>query len=413
MNKKKVGIVGGGAAGLMAAITAAREGAAVTLLEAGERVGKKLLSTGNGKCNLSNLDFNAGCYYGPSDFLEQCFSLFDVQDTISFFEGLGLFLRDRNGYLYPFCEQASAVLDVLRHEIASLGIQVETMFRVDSVKPIQGGDWEVRSGKESRRFDAVILTTGGKAAPKTGSDGSGYDLAKALGHRIVPVVPALTALRCKEDFFPSIAGVRTDAEITLFSKDGAITASERGELQLTDYGISGIPTFQLSRIASYALKDQKELKVKIDFLPQIQADDVTKLAKERMALRGGRSVEELFTGTLHKKLVILLIKRLGLKPSEASDQISESKLIEFFWLCKNFTVTATKTGDFQNCQVCAGGVDLQQIKDTMESKLHQGLFFAGELLDVDGRCGGYNLQWAWTSGWIAGKYAAGMAERRG
>ena len=208
----------------------------------------------------------------------------------------------------------------------------------------------------------------------------------------------------------------TPEEVKKYNAAGIVVKTEsikRGELQLTDYGISGIPTFQLSRIASYAFKDQKELKVKIDFLPQIQADDVTKLAKERMALRGGRSVEELFTGTLHKKLVILLIKRLGLKPSEASDQISESKLIEFFWLCKNFTVTATKTGDFQNCQVCAGGVDLQQIKDTMESKLHQGLFFAGELLDVDGRCGGYNLQWAWTSGWIAGKYAAGMTGRQG
>lgn len=408
MDKRSIGIIGGGAAGMAAAITAAREGAKVTIFEAGERLGKKILSTGNGKCNLGNRLLDENCYYGTKTFVKGALERFGTEDTISFFEGMGLMLRERNGYLYPWCEQASVVLDILRNEIAVLGIHVIYQAKVIDVSPKDRGGFLVRTLDDDYFFNRVILACGGKAAPKTGSDGSGYDLAKKLGHRIVPVVPALTALKCKESFFKGIAGVRADAEITILGEDGKAAAKERGELQLTDYGISGIPVFQLSRIAAYQLQKRKEIAAYIDFLPDLANPE--EAVNERMALRGSRTVEELFVGTIHKKLISLVLKLTNLKPADSSDHLSRKQIQHFFFLAKRFPVTAIATGDFQSCQVCAGGVDLGQVTENMESKLHHGLYFVGELVDIDGRCGGYNLQWAWTSGHIAGRHAAGRQE---
>ncbi|MBQ2100758.1 MAG: NAD(P)/FAD-dependent oxidoreductase [Lachnospiraceae bacterium] len=405
--RKRVGIIGGGAAGMMAAITAARCGAEVTILEGGERIGKKLLSTGNGKCNLGNEALSADCYYGSCAFLSECFSDFGVKETQDFFEGLGVLLRSKNGYLYPYAEQASIVLDALRFEIEALGIQVETQARVSGVRVQKDGTFAVESSKGVRRFDRVILACGSKAAPKTGSDGSGYDLAKSLGHRIVPVMPALTALKCKESFFKAVTGVRAEALIRLWDRDGKYIQEERGELQLTEYGISGIPTFQLSRTAAYMLQKQKEVSVTIDFLPDVDDAQLESIASKRMEMRGNRSVEELFNGLANKKVMALLIKLQGLKAMDSSKDLSKKDILGVLQLTKKLKVTAIGTGDFQNCQVSAGGVDPSQIDRTMESKLIKGLYIVGELLDVDGRCGGYNLQWAWTSGYLAGKNAAG------
>ena len=261
-------------------------------------------------------------------------------------------------------------------------------------------------------FDCVILTCGGKASPKTGSDGSGYEIARIFGHRITEVLPALTYLKCKESFFKSIAGVRTDAEITLYKKDGGKLCVERGELQLTEQGISGIPTFQLSSIAARSLLRTKEIPASIDFLPNVQKAEISELSKRRLMLCGERTIEEFFTGILNKKVMALLLKTAGLKPADSSKFLTEKRIEEVFRLAKSFGVTVIGTGDFQNCQVCSGGVDCGQITQTMESKLVRGIYFAGEILDVDGKCGGYNLQWAWTSGHIAGINAAGRREEQ-
>lgn len=410
MKQTSVCVIGGGAAGMMAAITAAREGALVTILEAGDRLGKKILVTGNGRCNLGNLELNEECYHGSCRFLSEALNCFGTRETISFFEGLGLMIKDKNGYLYPFCEQASAVLDVLRNEIKELGIRVEYDFKVSSVLPKEKHGFLVKSERASKECDRVILTCGGKASPKTGSDGSGYEIARKLGHRIAEVLPALTFLKCKESFFKSIAGVRTDAVITLYKKDGGMLCQERGELQLTEQGISGIPTFQLSSIAARSLLRTKEIPASIDFLPEVRNEEIWELAKRRKTLCGERTAEEFFTGILNKKVMALLLKTAGIKPADSSKTITEKKIEEILKLAKAFRITVAGTGDFQNCQVCSGGIDCGQVSKTMESKLVHGLFFAGEILDVDGRCGGYNLQWAWTSGYLAGIYAAGRRE---
>lgn len=403
----KIGIVGGGAAGMVAAIAVTRAGGDAEILEAGDRLGQKILSTGNGKCNLGNRELDVSQYYSSNiDFVGRCISRFGTKEALDFFYGIGLLVREKNGYLYPLSEQASSVLDVLRNEVSALGIKVQYGFRVSSLTVDRQGSFLCKGKDGERRFDKVILTCGGKAAPKTGSDGSGYALAKELGHVIIPVVPALTYLKCEGDFFKGICGVRTKARITL-RDEKRVMAREDGELQITELGLSGIPVFQCCRIASYALLEKKKLYAEVDFLPQYSEEELKIIAQDRWKLRKNRSVEEMLTGILNKKLMQLMIKRLGRKAVDEAGTLSEKEIFKLLLDAKHFTVKVLGTGDFHHAQVSAGGVDLRQIKDSFESKLVKNLYFAGEILDVDGRCGGYNLHWAWASGYLAGLATAG------
>ena len=425
-----VGIIGGGAAGMMAAITAARKGAKVTICEAGERLGQKILSTGNGKCNLGNLFLDARQYHGSCLFLQDALDQFGVKETISFFEGLGVMIKERDGYLYPRSEQASTVLDALRFEIKALGIRVLTGFRVKEILPAKGKGWKVLAEGGSECFDAVVITCGGQAMPKTGSDGSGYRLAKMLGHEVTSVMPALTFVKCKEDYFKAISGVRTEAELELLKKDGKVLCMERGELQITESGLSGIPVFQMSGTIARELQRQKEVKVRVDLMPDVsyKSMDARKemesgnaymerfktvtettledLVNERMKLRKERTVEECLNGILPKKLLLFLLKMAGIKGTEPAENLPKEAVLKVLAQAKNWETYVISTGSWQNCQVCAGGVDCRQVSERFESKLKKGIYFAGEILDVDGRCGGYNLQWAWTSGYLAGLAAA-------
>lgn len=406
--RKSVGIIGGGAAGMMAAITAARQGAHVTVLERGERVGRKLLSTGNGRCNLGNMELDAGQYYGSSrEWLENALKRFDTEDTIQFFQGLGLLIKNKNGYLYPACEQASVVLDVLRIELKTLGVQIINNVKVNHIsKEEAAGQILINAGDESYLFDSVVLACGGKAAPKTGSDGSGYKLAKQLGHRLIPTVPALVQLKCREEYLKAVAGVRADAEISVFSQ-GKCVARQRGELQLTDYGISGIVVFQISRIVNYILREQEETEVIINLLPDYTRESFEQLCTIRSLLKEGRSIEEFFTGMLNKKLMQLFVKMAGLKPDMSVEEVDEGQLRQVYELCREWKLHALGSNSYENAQVCAGGVDTGDITENMESKKVSGIYFAGEVMDVDGKCGGYNLQWAWSSGYLAGMAASG------
>lgn len=406
MKRLKVGIIGGGAAGMMAAITAAGEGAEVTLLERGERVGKKILSTGNGKCNLGNLYLDMSMYYScDKEFLERALAKFDTSDTIHFFTGLGLLLKNKNGYLYPACEQASAVLDVLRTEIKTLGVSVITDTKINQICRENDGMLRVSDGKSEWLFDRVIIACGSKAAPKTGSDGSGYKLAKQLGHTLVPTVPALVQLKCREEYMKAVSGVRAEGTIGVFQRDERI-AIENGEIQFTDYGISGIPVFQISRVVNYILREQGEAEVVLNLLPDYDEESFEQMITGRKLLQTGRTVEEFFTGVLNKKLMTLFIKMAGLKPNISVEETEDEKLRQVYQLCRNWKMHINGSNPYDNAQVCAGGVPLSEITEKMESEKIPGVYFAGEILDVDGKCGGYNLQWAWTSGYLAGKAAA-------
>lgn len=409
MSKKRIGIIGGGAAGMMAAITAARQGAEVTIIEANSRLGKKLLTTGNGKCNLGNLRMDVSEYYcRESERLEAFLKQFGTYDVISFFQGIGVILKEKNGYLYPASEQAAVVQDALRYELRALQVCEVADCRIQSVeRDSHTGEIKVSGGGQSFSFDSVILACGGKAAPGTGSDGSGFDLARQLGHSLISTVPALVQLKCREDYLRSVAGVRADAQISVYLS-GECIAEERGELQLTDYGLSGIPIFQLSRTVNYILAEQKEVEVLVDFLPDYSPGAYEQMCRSReLLLQGERTVEEFFTGMLHKKLMTLFIRLSGLRPGDRI-QTTEPRFVKrVYSLCREWRLHVNGSNSYDSAQVCAGGVPLTEITDRLESQKTPGVYFAGEILDVDGRCGGYNLHWAWCSGYLAAMAAVG------
>jgi predicted Rossmann fold flavoprotein len=404
---KKIAIIGGGASGMMAAITAAQCGAQVTIFEKNERIGKKILATGNGKCNYSNRDFCVEYYYGTyRDMLPQLFEQFSVTDAVSFFQEAGMLSKERNGYLYPLSEQASTVLDILRLKLKRLGVRAEVSTEVKSLqRSSKDGMFVIKTEGKTEKFHSAVLACGGCAAPKTGSDGSGYRLAAGMGHHLINTVPALVQLKCREDLFKMVAGVRCDASLKLDSETSPIQ-EERGEVQFTDYGISGIPVFQLSRTAAYMLKEKKEVPVYIDFFPDCKDEEYEELSRMRIDDSEGKSAEEFLLGMANKKINMVMLKLKGIKPSEESERIGKETLKELLYSYRRLCVHVISTNSFENAQVSAGGVDMREVTLQMESSFVPGLYFAGELLDVDGRCGGYNLQWAWTSGYIAGKNAA-------
>lgn len=404
---RNIAVIGGGAAGMMAAIQAAKTGAQVALYERNDRVGKKLLATGNGKCNFSNTDMSKNAYYGSATaFYDELFSIFGVTETVDFFSQCGMLIREKNGYLYPFSEQAATVLDVLRLALEKYHVLINTDSEVKALRRAQaGGGLQVLAAMGSHTYDAAILACGGMASPKTGSDGGGYQLAKELGHHVTEVVPALVQLRCHEDFFKSIAGVRTQAGLTLYI-DGKAKRHAQGELQLTDYGISGIPVFQFSRDAAYAVLHKKRTTVGIDFLPQWKECAYQQFWEERWKRQSKQTLEQFLTGIANKKINQLIIRLSGERPFTVAGALLEEKRKTIAALYRNLTVTVKETNGFGQAQVCAGGIPADELTKSLESKYVPNLYFAGEIIDMDGICGGYNLQWAWTSGYVAGRAAA-------
>ncbi|MBO5093444.1 MAG: aminoacetone oxidase family FAD-binding enzyme [Lachnospiraceae bacterium] len=405
----KIGIIGGGASGMAAAITALSEGAAVTVYEKNDRIGKKILATGNGKCNLSNTALTCGCYRSEEpQYLAPILKQVTVPDTLAFFHRLGLMTKDKNGCLYPECEQASAVLDVLRFALSRLGAVVKTGAVVTRLEA-DGGRFLVHTKKDNGHsaevFDKIILACGSKAGLSQESSENGLKLAASFGLACVPFTPALVQLRCKEPFMKALAGVRAQASVSLTA--GGVEYSEIGELQLTDYGISGIPVFQLSRYAAKALhKGEKQLSVSINFLPQLSCQEWKKELLMRKKLLAGESAEQFFTGTIHKKAAAVILKECGIPFTQRMDTLPEEKLLAAGRMFQRFPLTVTAANPFINAQVCAGGVRLSEVTEKLEAKKQKGMYLTGELLDADGRCGGYNLQWAWTTGIIAGHAAA-------
>lgn len=396
---------------MTAAIAAARQGARVTILEKKEMPGKKILSTGNGRCNLTNMDMKAVYFRGgDSRIVEEVLAKFGPEDTLRFFEGLGLLTKTRGTLVYPASDQAAAVREALSMELKRLGVEVCTGMTVERAEAGREGFRLLASGAEGRRSfsgDALILAAGGKAAPALGSDGSGYALAKSLGHTVIRPLPALVQLKSDEGFTGKLAGVRTDASVSLYVA-GEKVCSDAGEVQFTDYGISGIPVFQVSRFAAKSLEQKREVWVVLDLLPGMTEEEVLALLAGRKPVFADNTAEEFLHGLLHRKLAPVLLTGSRIRWKEKMEHVDGEALERLAQTCKHFRIRITGTNSFDQAQVCAGGVPLSEIRgDTMESRVTRGLFFAGEILDVDGMCGGYNLQWAWATGWLAGRAAAG------
>ncbi len=393
---------------MAAAIAAARAGGSVTIYERNERVGKKLLSTGNGKCNLGNEDLSAAAYHGGDPKrIASVLRRFGTKETKAFFQSLGLWIKDRDGYLYPGCEQAAVVLDVLRLALDDLGIRLVAGTKVETVRRLKDGRLEVCWDQGKEAYDRVILACGGKAAPKTGSDGSGYRLARQLGLQVKEAVPALVGLCCSEEACKALAGVRADAEVRILEGE-KVLARERGEVQMVEYGISGIPVFQLSGSVNGWLRGGRKLVAWLDFLPDVSREELDDLFYGRLSAfrESGRTVEAFFTGMLHKKLMMVFLKSAGLGPNLPVWEADVSRLRRVFEQCKAFPLHVTGSKSFDQAQVCAGGVVLSEVGENFEALRVPGLYLTGELLDVDGRCGGYNLHWAWASGNLAGRDSA-------
>lgn len=402
---KKIIIVGAGPSGMMAAITAKRAGNDVVLIEHNDRVGKKILSTGNGRCNFTNIMQRPEFYHSDHPhFQENVLNQFGAQDVIAFFSELGIYTKNRNGYIYPYSDQATAILDVLRFELKRLNIELKLSEQIETIAKDKN-TFFVKTNSGIYEGKSLIIATGGKAASKTGSDGSGYQYAKNFGHKIIPVVPALVQLKCDGKEFKHLAGIRTQAKIKLYV-DERVMAQDEGELQLTNYGISGIPVFQVSRFASKGLLEKKRVSAMLDFMPDFTSKEFLSYMKQRYENNREKKVDEFFVGLLHKNLISTFLKKCNISPSQEIKHLSPEEFQNLCRVIKEYRVAIIGTNSFEQAQVCAGGVDTKELNpNTLESKKMKGLYFVGEIIDVDGICGGYNLTWAFASGYIAGKDA--------
>jgi len=394
-------VIGGGASGMMAAITAAKSGKDVLILERNDKLGKKILQTGNGRCNLTNYKMDSSCYCRENaDFAMKIIHDFDEKAVMDFFSKAGLLLHNRQGYVYPNTDQASSVNEILGLMVKRSNIAVS--YETTAKKIIKKDNFLIQTSKGEFHCNKLILATGGKAYPKSGSDGSGYLLSESLGHRIITPLPALTSLSVGFKGQKKISGVRCDGVVTLLS-NGKILGSERGEIQMTDYGISGIPVFQISRYGVQALYQKQKVTCEIDFLPDYDEKDILQMLFTRFQIPG-QTAGESFCGLIHKKISDMLLKEAGIIAEQKTTKTDKNRLYGLASLIKHFTFEITDYHGFDFGQVCQGGVAVDEINPaTMESKLVSDLYFCGELVDVDGICGGYNLQWAWSSGYLAGR----------
>lgn len=414
MDLKRVIVIGGGASGLMAAIMAAREGAKVILAEKNRQAGKKLLVTGNGRCNFTNRRQELSCYRSEHpELIPKVLEAFSMEDTVAFFEELGILVKDRSGYLYPNSGQASSIADVLRLEIQRLSRQhlIKEAYNTEVLAvEKQDGVFKVRTEGWTYEGEAVILACGSEAAPRTGSTGDGYCFARELGHQIIPPLPALTGVYARENDRGTLAGVRMDAKVTLLI-DKEVCIVEEGEVQFASYGLSGIPVFQVSRYVSRALKEDSTCEIDLDLCPSYTVQKLEELLKnkKRSEYAGTRTGTDILLGMFPEKLSQILLARAGISLKKKRWEWTSADCRRLAEQIKGLRFHIFGCRGYEQAQVCTGGVPLTELKGiSMESAIVPGLYFSGELLDVDGACGGYNLQWAWSSGFLAGVHAAGM-----
>ena len=402
-------VIGGGVSGMAAAITASEARARVILLEGKDRVGKKLLSTGNGRCNFTNETMTADCYYDADPlFVETVLGRNCVEDLLEWLKDMGIDSKTIDGRYYPKSEQASAVLDALRIRMQRTGVQVMTGQKVIYLRK-EHDLFEAQTNQQIFSADKVILATGSQAAPQTGSDGTGYVLARQTGLSVKKPVPALTSLKLDEPFCKSWAGVRCDGSISL-QINGKTAASDHGQLQLTSYGVSGIPAFQVSRFASRALENREDVIAVLSFMPDKTTAETADYLLERKERIGEYRLSDFLLGLLPKNLAGVMIRLCGIDRQTQVCHLTTDQISIIAGLLTALTVRVSGTGSFAQAQVCSGGVALDELNPaTLECSKSHGLYVAGELMDIDGMCGGYNLQWAFSSGMRAG-YAAASSE---
>ena len=408
-------IVGGGASGLIAAITAKDFGIDVAIVEGTDRIGKKILTTGNGRCNISNncitppfINYHSSNPNFPFTALDKL----SLEDTKNFFLSLGLpIIALPTGKLYPQSLQASSVVDILKMAIEDRNIPLYTNCKIKDIH--KGKKFKLSTTNEEYKLftaNKVVLACGGKTAPKTGSDGSGYNLAKSFGHSITPLVPGIVQLKLDYPSLKALSGVKFDGYATLLV-DNEIVKKDFGEILFTDYGISGPPILQISALASQSIFNKKKTEVVVDLLPNYSKEDLEDFLECHFVLLSHRPIINALIGVIHKKIIPILLKECGITNLQMPCyELSWKEKMKLVSTLKAWKFTCTGTNDFNQAQVTVGGVNTKDIHyDTLESKLVPNLYFCGEILDVHGDCGGFNLQWAWSSGYTV---ATSIAEKK-
>jgi len=397
----KVLVIGGGASGMMAALTAAEDPHnQVIVLERQNRVGRKLLATGNGRCNLTNLLASPSHYHGAQpDFVKPALTAFSVDATLAFFRELGLItVAEESGKVYPFSDQANSVVDVLRFALEHRGVELRCGCEVQSISTKARG-YNVKTAEEAFYCDKLIVACGGSAGGKLGGTDLGYKLLRSMGHTVTSLHPALVQLKTDTSATRSLKGVRADAGLTL-KRNGITVLENTGEVQFTDFGISGPAVFELSREAAFG----GSLVLLLDLIRPMDEDTLCSYLFQKQNTMPEIPLEDFLTGILHNRLGRVVLKQAGFDLTCRSDSLSEKDLHRIAHLIKYYPMTVTGVMGLELAQVTAGGVLTSEFRpDTLESRLHPGLFATGEVLDIDGDCGGYNLQWAWSSGRLAGK----------
>lgn len=402
----KIGIIGGGASGLVAAIKAKNTNNEVIIFERNKECGKKILATGNGRCNYWNSDQDLKHYESNNkELIKELINFETEKEVLSLFDKLGIVPRIKNGYYYPFSNQASAIRNVLLNEVIKLGVKINYEFLVTDIKKVDNKFIIISDSKEEI-VDKLIIASGSKAASKTGSDGMGYSFLEKFNHTIIRPLPALVKLVSDSDILKKWDGIRTEVKLFLYEND-SLVQEEEGEIQLTNYGISGICVFNLSNRVSRGLSFGKKEIVKINFLPfLIDVEKLTNWFNEKTNL-SNKCVKDLLLGVLHPNLVDILIKDIDYNCR--FDSLKDSDKATLLENILNYRVNIIKTKDYSEAQVCSGGVMLSEINlKTMESLLVKDLYIIGELLDLTGECGGYNLGIAFRSGLVAGQHIGGQ-----
>lgn len=401
-------IIGGGASGLMTAIVAKDLGKDVAIIEGTDRIGKKILTTGNGRCNISNTNINSpfDSYYGDNGkFFSQCLSEFTVEQTRNFFIYLGLpTVELENGKLYPQSLQASSVVDILKLALEERNIPLYNNCKVKEIS--KDSIFKISTTNDEQPLftcSKLVLACGGKSAVKTGSDGSGYKLAQGLGHSITKTLPAIVQLKLDYPHLKAISGIKFIGNVAAIVDD-EIVRQDTGEVLFTDYGISGPPILQLSGICSKYISKHKKVRLVVDMMPEKSQEEVENFIEGHLSMFSHRSISTALIGVINKKLIPVLLKDIGIYnihiPCYELDWNQRSLLVKRL---KEWTFICTDTNGFTAAQLTIGGVDTRDVSPlNLESNIVPNLYFTGEILDVNGDCGGFNLQWAWSSGYLVG-----------
>lgn len=410
MENTDILVAGGGAAGIMAALTATENGKGkIFIIEKMGQLGKKILATGNGKCNYTNYYQAKECYRGNDvSFAWKALQKFGYKETISLFKSYGIIPYYRDGYVYPLPGQASCVRDILERELKSTKVVINKEEKITDVsihrKNGRQDGFIVVTGNNKYFTQKLIIATGGKAGAVHGSDGSGYSLAKSLGHSVITPFAALTSCIICGKYTKDWAGVRTKGTVRAYNSKGKLLCENTGELQFVAQGISGIPVFQVSRYISEEIVKGRKPYLTIDIMPLYSEEEIIASLLCRKKKNG--SIGDIFTGMLHNKLAAALLKFCDISIKRQAAGLTKDEASHIAAVMKNWRLEVKDTGGFEKAQVTGVGIPASEINaETMESKICPGLYFAGEVIDVDGICGGYNLQWAWTSGYIAGNAA--------